>query len=212
MNFLFKSVILGSTALLLASLPACSDDPATGSGGSTSGTTTATTTTGAGGAGGGSSTSTGTGGAAPVDCANPAENPILGTCYATFFACFAPTGTCTFAIKQNPGSADQDYTWSDGSAAKVSIKQDATGTITFTGKGGAACVNGTIDDKSKAGGDTTSTLQTAADPNATLLVVAHKDDSIDITCPDKTTIKIPAEKHHAFTVCDPGNAPLLACE
>jgi hypothetical protein len=50
-----------------------------------------------------------------VECADPAQNPFIGTgqCVADFFACFDPMGTCT----NNNGT----FTWGNGAVQNIMV-------------------------------------------------------------------------------------------
>lgn len=210
-----RILLPGTLLSVLLVLAACGPDKETnGSGGASSATSSSS---GTGGAGGEATTSSsgaggtgGAGGGAQIDCNDPSQNPILGTCYATLTACFAPKGQC---MGQDMGTGFS-FTWTDGSKASLTPDPQKANTadITVLGAGGTPCIDGTIEDLHKMGGNTTVTLHDGKNPASTLVLVTPPGDApTKVTCPDGTSFEIPTSKSNALAACDPMNVPLKQC-
>jgi hypothetical protein len=145
-------------------------------------------------------------GADSADCTDPAENPYDEVaCLADFFACFAPTGTCTGEISL---TGTLTLNWTDG--AKLESTPDLSGIVIdptdpptaedFQGLGadtvlstnGTTCA--TAKTELKTADCESKTVYTRAADGATVGFCSDAEGNTTVTCPDGTTVEIAGAK------------------
>ena len=143
-----------------------------------------------------------------IDCSDPSENPLLGTCVEDFFdGCFNPLGDCTVQVSVGGFNA----TWSNGAVSRMS-GNPATHTfnITVVNSDGVTCATGSLvfpHEQCEA-----YWTYTLVHTDESLVYCPRADGTATVACADGSYLEIGEDDRLGADSCEYGSTGLGECE
>lgn len=142
-----------------------------------------------------------------ADCGDSAYNPWAGTCVETFHAdCWDPEGTCNGTVELTGATYLE---WENGAAVDVTLDFASDpfnpGAITdLIASDGTVCSTGVS--RNNEMGCASRTVYTRVSDGATMVFCIQADQSMEVTCPDGSTVSATAAQSEGAQTCQYGDA------
>jgi len=154
----------------------------------------------------GDDSAAGDGGAGETPCADPAYNPLVGTCAETFLAdCFDPAGECDGSVDMSNGSTS--FTWANGASVETSVDASVPTspvvTSTLRASNGTVCAIGVT--RSNYASCAAQTVYTRQADGAIQIWCSQNDGTLEVVCPGGEGIEITASQSAQANECGYGS-------